>query len=555
MSLSLLLIISTTLCTVLSISIPIDVEQPQNDLIVNTLNGPVLGFEASGARIWQGIPYATAPVGSLRWTSPKGPQSWTETKDCTKLGKMCAQVRDGKLIGSEDCLFLNIYVPSAPTISGPLPVLFWIYGGGFNDGDSDLEGLYDGRDLARTQNVIVVTHNYRVGALGFLGVQELANENKGSTGNYGVQDQRAALQWVKQNIAFFGGDSKRVMIYGQSAGAMSVCFHLGSIDSFSLFSSAVMESGTCDSIDFFRTMKNADSFGADYARGLNCSRESMSSSSFLSCLRSKSAFDVLTAQPVGNGFRSRLVPYYYWGPNIDNTTSGLKDYPVFVIASGDWARVPLIAGSNQDEGSIFLADIPGMVPGVTLPLSESEVKTTLLHFFSSDIVNQLLTVYYPLTAYQSPDEQTAAILRDYIFSCPTRRALSKISQQGRNGWMYHFTYQNDWIDYKAAGDYHAFELFFVFDNQWPRGVHNFTAADQTMADTFGYYWGNLGGAQNPNVDETGTQKFLNWPTYDTKTRTNMALTVPLKTETFLFAKSCDYMDQVIFVAETGGFKN
>jgi len=207
----------------------------------------------------------------------------------------------------------------------------------------------------------------------------------------------------------------------------------------------------------------------------------------------------------------------------------------------------LVQVLTRTKEQFFLADIPAIVPGVTFPLNESELYTVCLHFWDSQTSKEILTIYYPLSDYKNVDDQASAILRDYIFACPTRRALSASSDNGYPSWMYHFVYANDWIDYKAAGDYHGFELMFVWDNQWPRGIHNFTASDQQMANIFGYYWGNMAKYNSPNAPQG--DEYYNWPSYDTSSKVNLLLDTELSSESYLFSGKCDFWDQ-IFDQET-----
>jgi len=433
--------------------------------------------------------------------------------------------------------------------------MFFIYGGGFTSGNSWLYGYYNGSNLATTQGVIVVTHNYRVNSFGFLALKELSAETSdGTTGNYGPQDQRFALQWVVDNIANFGGDPNNIMVFGESAGAMSVCFHLASEDSFGLYQSALIESGTCDSIDFFIQYDNAVSWGADYATGFGCDRSKFSSASaYLSCLRSAPVEAILFAEASGSGFRPRFFPEFVWGPVIDNSPSGLTDYPTYLVQNGDWAKVPTVAGFNRDEGTIFLFSIPPVLPDVSLPLNELEVRS-ILNYFWPDYQKQILNLY-PSSAFDKPDAQMAAILRDYVFACAERRVLSAISQASYPAYMYHLIYDSEFVETQIVGIYHAYELAFVFDNQLPPRIHEFSEQDQEFADDLGYYWANLAKSQNPNVGFYGKtdRQFIEWPEYNVTSKVNILLDLPLSTETKLYASQCDLWDEV-FIEETESMK-
>ena len=218
--------------------------------VVATDDGPVQGNPAKD-RIteFHGIPFAAPPVGDLRWKEPQRPQPWTAPLETTKTGASCPQfdlVR-GLMIGKEDCLFMSVYVPDSCTAAKPCPVMQWIYGGAWILGSNHEFGVYDGAYLARKHGVIIVAANYRLDALGWIALQELEDEGSDKAySNYGLQDQRASMQWTQRNILNFGGDPDKVTIFGESAGGFSVCQHTVSPPSNGLFSHAIVESGDCD---------------------------------------------------------------------------------------------------------------------------------------------------------------------------------------------------------------------------------------------------------------------------------------------------------------------
>lgn len=204
------------------------------------------GYSDGTITTFHSIPFAAPPVGSLRFRAPQPPTAWSGVLDTTGLPEPCPQLKvDGTLfLGNEDCLYLQVYVPEEPIDKGPLPVMFWIFGGAYVLGDSSEFGWYDGTNLAKNNDVIVVTVNYRVGPFGFMALSGLQSEDpNNSTGNAALQDQTMGLQWVRDNIANFGGDPTRVTIFGESAGGFSICWHLVNQNSAGLFAAAIMESG------------------------------------------------------------------------------------------------------------------------------------------------------------------------------------------------------------------------------------------------------------------------------------------------------------------------
>ncbi len=221
-------------------------------VVVATAEGPVRGVRGTGATAWLGVPYAAAPVGALRWRAPQPAPARAGVLEAAAAGPACPQI-DRPLLqpdaggrkGEEDCLTLNVWAPN--DVAGPAPVMVWIHGGGFIQGSGG-EAIYDGARLAAGQGVVVVSLNYRLGALGFLVHPAFVGEHDDhpSAGNWGLLDQLAALRWVRANIGGFGGDPERVTIFGESAGGVSVCSLLASPLAAGLVAGAVMQSGSCE---------------------------------------------------------------------------------------------------------------------------------------------------------------------------------------------------------------------------------------------------------------------------------------------------------------------
>ena len=220
-----------------------DVEQTAGGAVVHTTSGAVRGTLAGGYRTFAGIPYAAPPVGRLRWTSPQKAKTWTGTRDATQPGNACPQTAGflgDPASDTEDCLYLNVTTPRN-TGENKLPVMFWIHGGGFYSGSGS---LYGAQRLATEGNVIVVTLNYRLGVFGFLAHPALDGKTHKS-GDYGLEDQQAALRWVHDNAKAFGGDAGNVTLFGESAGGISTCSHLAAPASKGLFQRAIIQSGPC----------------------------------------------------------------------------------------------------------------------------------------------------------------------------------------------------------------------------------------------------------------------------------------------------------------------
>lgn len=521
-----------------------------------TTDGPITCYTDifTGVQICRGIPFATAPVGNNRFRSPQPVIPWTTARSCVLQQPICPQFRltDSLFLGNEDCLYLDLYIPpNTNHTSANLPVFFWLFGGGWVLGDGYEFGFYDGSNLAAKENMIVVGVNYRLGSLGFMALDGLKTESStGSTGNYALQDQRAAMQWVQKNIHNFGGDPTKVTIAGESAGAFSTCWHLVSPASKGLFRGAILESGTCDSTQFFVDYELNRSWSASFAASLKCNQTD--SSAMVECLRKLPAGDVMTNGPklTEGAFLPSLYPAMPWSSTIDGSVDGLLDTPYNIIRRGEHQKVPVMMGTNKDEGSIFIFMFPLLFPNVSLPLSEASLNYALRHFFSNNATDAALILdMYPAGDYSNDqDKRAAAILRDHFFACSARRALRAMNEHGTpNTHLYHFEYPGDFIEDLVLGDYHSAELPFVFNNPWPPILHAFSPHDQQMADTINTYWGNFVHSGDPNAGRNNVT--VTWPPYVQSAvngEQNIVLDVPAAVQDNLLKGYCDFWDRLIY---------
>ncbi|MEJ7770030.1 MAG: carboxylesterase family protein, partial [Chitinophagaceae bacterium] len=306
-------------------------------LIVNTANGKLEGTDESGVRIFKGVPFAQPPVGDLRWKEPQAVKNWEGIRKADKFGPRAMQ---RPLFGdmsfrsngiSEDCLYLNVWTP-ARSATDHLPVLVYFYGGGLLAGDGS-EPRYDGESMSR-KGIVAITVNYRLTIFGFFAHPELTKESPHrSSGNYGLLDQHAALKWVQQNIAAFGGDPKRVTIAGESAGSFSVSAHMASPLSKNLIAGAIGESGSLLNIQPSVPLSAVEKMGVAFATGLGASS--------LADLRAMDAARILeaTALPTTPRFPVTIDGYF------------LPKSPAEIYAAGDQARVPLLVGWNSEESN------------------------------------------------------------------------------------------------------------------------------------------------------------------------------------------------------------
>ncbi|MCX4879240.1 carboxylesterase/lipase family protein [Streptomyces sp. NBC_00847] len=369
--------------------------------VVRTDAGRVRGETAAEGRQFLGIPYAEPPVGRLRWRAPHPVRPWHGVRSARDFGNKCVQSASWdpgyeQPSYTESCLDLNVYVPDG---SARRSVLVWFHGGGLTAGA--------GQDVvpdtfARQTGTVVVTVNYRLGAMGFLATAGLDGEtHDGVSGNFGMLDQQAGLRWVHANISRFGGDPARVTIAGESAGGRSVCTQLASPTARGLFRAGIIESGAYDDCSA-RTHQDAVAQGADFVQKLGCTD--------IACLRGKSAREILEAQ--GD---------FDWGPVAGGAF--LPVQPEQAVANGTASRVPVINGSNKDEGRLFAFaayDLNGT------PLTAGQYPDVMRNAFGEQVLQR-----YPLSAYPTPTIAYATALGDTLFSCPALRLDGLLATRGR----------------------------------------------------------------------------------------------------------------------------
>jgi para-nitrobenzyl esterase len=451
-------------------------------LVVRTDHGLVRGLRQHGAREFLGLPYAASPTGANAWRPPQPFPPWPGVRPATKPGHDCAQT--GSLATGvpttslfENCLFLNVYTPPR-SAGGPLPVMLWIHGGGFTGGAGR---IYDGAVLAARRHVIVVTINYRLSAFGFLALPSLDAESPdNSSGNYGLMDQQAAMRWVQNNAFAFGGNPGNVTIFGESAGGASVCANMASRTAFGLFSRAIAESGC-----IFPTPSKqaAEQQGTALATSLGCTKAATAAA----CMRTKPAAAILKAEP-SSGLS--------WGPVAGGFT--LPQSPLSAFESGQYLHVPLLQGSNHDEGRFFVGlefDAQGH------PLTAAQYPKVIAAQFGAKAAPAVLA-HYPLSAFASPDLAFAKVLTDSEFSCPALLADLLTLRSG--------TYAYEFSDPAPPNDFgitftfplgaaHSTELQYVFGKVPLLDITPSFKPDQAAlsAQMMGY-WTRFAATGNPN---------------------------------------------------------
>jgi para-nitrobenzyl esterase len=402
--------------------------------------------------VFKGIPYALPPVGSRRWRPPASLPTWRYVREATQFGPACYQpVIDSSSIYaskempmSEDCLSLNIW---APAMASGAPVLVWIHGGALLTG-SGADPLYDGTALA-SSGLIVVSINYRLGILGYLAHPDLSAESpQRISGNYGLLDQIAALQWVKDNIAAFGGNPANVTIAGESAGALSVMYLMASPPARGLFAKAISQSAYMISTPELREAR----FGSAAAETLGTALAEKLGANSVADLRTLDAASITAgAAKVGN----------LWSGTIDGRT--LPRQLVDVFDQGEQAKVPLLVGFNSGETrSLRMLVAP-------LPANASAYETVIRDRYA-ELADAFLK-FYPAT---NLDESALAATRDAMYGWTAERLAAKQTALGENAFLYYFDHGYPAADALGLRGFHASELPYVFGTaedtsaMWPK---------------------------------------------------------------------------------------
>ncbi|MEV2255140.1 carboxylesterase family protein [Streptomyces sp. NPDC050147] len=379
------------------------------DTLVRTDAGWLRGESTAEGRQFLGVPYAQRPVGDLRWKEPRPVKPWQGVRGATAFGNRCVQTASWdpgyeKPSHTEDCLDLNVYAPEGERKQRP--VLVWLHGGGLTAGAGE-DIVPD--TFARRTGTVVVTVNYRLGAMGFLagkGLDEEASDDV--SGNYGMLDQQAALRWVRANIGAFGGDRQRVTIAGESAGGRSVCTQLASPTAKGLYRAGIVQSGAYGDCAA-RERDEALTQGAAFAKKAGCPDPATA----LACLREKPAKEILAAQA---GFD--------WGPVAGGDF--LPVQPEEAYESGGASRVPVLNGANSDEGRLFAY---GQFDGQGKPLTEEQYPGALTRTYGAELGAEVLR-RYPVDGHASPTHAYAATLGDQMFACTALRMDRTLAGRG-----------------------------------------------------------------------------------------------------------------------------
>ncbi|XP_062993561.1 acetylcholinesterase-like isoform X2 [Elgaria multicarinata webbii] len=525
-----------------------------DELKVTTQSGEVRGFHMpvldGHVSAFLGIPFAEPPVGRLRFLHPEPIKPWSQPLQATSYQHACYQVVDDTYPGfhgtemwnpnqnmSEDCLYLNIWVPSPRPKNAT--VLVWIYGGGFYSGSSSLD-VYDGRYLTYTQKVVLVSISYRVGAFGFLGL--LGSQE--APGNMGLMDQRLALQWIQNNIQHFGGNPKAVTIFGESAGGASVGMHLLSVQSRSLFKRAILQSGTPNGP--WATITPAESRRRATLLGKQVGCHFTNDSELVGCLRSKSPQELVdkewTVLPYKSIFRFSFVPV------IDGDF--FPDTPETMLSTGNFKDTQVLLGVVKDEGTYFLIyGMPGFSKDTESLITREDflegVRIGVPH--ANDIAAEAVVLQY--TDWQDVDngeknrEAMDDIVGDHNVICPVVHFAARYAERGNKVYAYLFDHRASNLMWPQwMGVPHGYEIEFIFGLPLNDAL-NYTAEEKELSWRMMRYWANFARTGDPTDP---LDKDVRWPLYTLSKQQYVKLnTRPLSTDRSLRTQICAFWNRFL----------
>jgi len=470
------------------------------DPTVSTTSGPVVGESAKGVAAFKGLPFAAPPVGALRWRAPQAPAAWTAPRDAKTYGPDCMQnpfPGDAAPLGvkpAEDCLYANVWTPEAalPNASKgdkvKRPVMVWIYGGGFVNGGSS-PAVYAGDRFAR-DGVVLVSFNYRIGRFGFFAHPALtqANADGGMLGNYGLMDQIAALKWVRDNIAAFGGDPDNVTLFGESAGGMSVHALLTAPQAKGLFQKAIIESGggrprllPALPLTAPAGQRSAEAAGLAFAAKAGVAGTDAAALDALRALPAETVVD-------GLNMATSNTPTWGGGPMLDGKI--MTREPLQAYKAGAWSKMPVMVGANSADGFFF----GGTRDQVFAPFGARRAEAEALYDPKGD---GDIKVY------------GWAAAGDRMFVEPARAVARVMSAQGAPVYQFRFSYVAESQRGQWWGAPHATEIPFVFDTVDARYGAALTPADAAAAKAAHAYW--IGFAKTGVPVMTGGPA---WPRYE-----------------------------------------
>ena len=462
-----------------------------SELLVETKSGPVLGAyadEQGGVRVYKGIPYALPPLGELRWRAPVAHPEWSEPRQAVEFGTPCWQpyitglYSRGQVPRSEDCLYLNVWTSAAP--GEGQPVMVWIHGGSLALGHGHLP-WYEGSDAAR-DGIVTVTINYRLGPMGFFAHPWL--KEGGANGNQGLLDQIAALEWVRDNIAAFGGDPENVTIFGESAGSASVCYLQAAPKAKGLFHRAIGESAGCFAPH--ATLEEDSETGAPSGYEMGGTMVELLGAASLDELRALDA-ELIYRVLEDAQWNAPYPPVYVDG---DLFPAQMRE----LYVSGAGSRTPVLVGSNADEETALFQELPDVGWDELIEALHNEWKEQ----------GEALIAAYAEEIDENPRFARDRILSHRIFAWEARTWAELAVQMGQPAYLYHFTHVPELPDYgRDLGAFHAAEIPYVFGNiegtDWI-----IDDADRALSRVLASYWRNFARSGSPNGEG-----LPHWPAY------------------------------------------
>lgn len=490
--------------------------------VVETEAGLVRGQLLAGSTVFRGIPFARSPVGSLRWQPPQPAEQWTGVRDAQTFGPMVPQVPipfpmfalDG-LMSESGCLTVNVWTPAADALQRP--VLVWIHGGAYSGGVGSLAGgsplmRNDGARLAARGDVVVVTLNYRIGPFGFLRLTDLTDGEIASSGNEGLLDQVAALQWVRNNIAGFGGDPNNVTIVGQSAGGMSVGTLLAMPSARGLFHKAVVQSGGAH---MCTNVARANAYAERLLHAVGVDPRHPEALADLPSDRLVEAFSTVREGLQLEPFDAALGPGSFAGsPVVDGHS--IPELPIDAVRSGRGARVPLLVGSTLDEFRIFSL-LPSFPPTIEAALLPMLLSVGFQGHDHAPIVEAYTAARAARGAGVSPEDLYYAIESDRNFRMPGVRLAEAMDGLGEPVYSYLFTWPSPAFE-GGLGSPHGIDVGFLFgthaDDDVAASFSGSSRAADVLSETMQDSWSSFAREGKPFSESTGV-----WPTYGEEHRT------------------------------------
>ena len=456
--------------------------------------GVVEGAADDAVRVFRGIPYAAPPVGEARWKPPRPAAPWEGVRPAHEFSAICPQGGGlAAMIGeplpelSEDCLYLNVWT-TATGDEAKLPVMVWIHGGGLTLGWGHQRG-YDGANLAR-RGVVLVSVNYRIGALGFLAHPWLSAEAGGKSGNYGLLDQVAALAWVRRNIAAFGGDKDNVTVFGESAGGTSVHALLASPSAKGLFHRAIAQSAWVTDSNYARLDEASPSVASAHDLGERWAKAHFKEAKTAADLRAIGTADINAAQQRG----------YSVAVTIDG--GFMPAHAADIFTDGKQHDVPLMAGTNSNEGTIFLA---------ALPFNTVDAYKKAMRARYGDHAQTILDLY-PATDRASLLAAKDQLITDTWFARNTRNMLAGMAKFSTNVWRYHFSRVSPQAP--MLGAMHGMEIGYAFGNL----AADAAPEDKALSEAMTRYWVQFAKTGDPNQEGLPA-----WPSYSPDTDRHLEL--------------------------------